>query len=50
MINEHFSKMSHEDWHTTLFSTNANESAHVDTNRHTGTNLSLYEAIERYVA
>ncbi|KDQ61129.1 hypothetical protein JAAARDRAFT_191240 [Jaapia argillacea MUCL 33604] len=44
-INRNFSKIVTEDWFTTPFDTNLNESAHPFTNLHTGTNLSLLDAI-----
>ncbi|KAJ7615487.1 hypothetical protein FB45DRAFT_757736 [Roridomyces roridus] len=44
-INRHFSKIPEEDWYLTP-GDNLNESAHPYTNKHTGTNLSLLEAID----
>ena len=48
-VNEHLSKISHEDWCLTPGDTNLNEGAHPFTNMRTGTGLSLLEAIETYV-
>ncbi|PPQ70451.1 hypothetical protein CVT24_013272 [Panaeolus cyanescens] len=44
-VNQYMSKISEEDWYLTPGDTNLNESAHPFTNIHTGTNLSLLEAI-----
>ncbi|KAJ6474737.1 hypothetical protein DFH09DRAFT_1343071 [Mycena vulgaris] len=49
-INEFLSDMPEEDWYLTPGDTNLNESAHPYTNQHTGTNLSLLEAIQRAAA
>ncbi|KAJ7486492.1 hypothetical protein FB451DRAFT_949962, partial [Mycena latifolia] len=48
-INRFLSNMSEDDWGLTPGDTNLNESAHPYTNQHTGTNLSLLEAIQRQV-
>ncbi|KAJ7440399.1 hypothetical protein B0H11DRAFT_1660472, partial [Mycena galericulata] len=45
-INQFLSKIPEEDWYLTPGNTNLNESAHPYTNQHTGTNLSLLEAIQ----
>ncbi|KAJ7187531.1 hypothetical protein B0H12DRAFT_1040311, partial [Mycena haematopus] len=45
-INRFLSKMPDDDWYLTPGDTNLNESAHPYTNQHTGTNLSLLEAID----
>ncbi|KAK7682460.1 hypothetical protein QCA50_014260 [Cerrena zonata] len=45
LLNQNFSKISHDNWFSTPFDTNLNESAHPYTNMHTGTNLPLLEAI-----
>ncbi|KAJ7288735.1 hypothetical protein C8J57DRAFT_1642908 [Mycena rebaudengoi] len=46
-INGFLSAIPEDDWYLTPGDTNLNESAHPFTNQHTGTNLSLLEAIER---
>ncbi|KAF6754024.1 hypothetical protein DFP72DRAFT_1126840 [Ephemerocybe angulata] len=46
-INQYASKMDPEDWKTTPSHTNLNESAHPYTNMHTGTNLSILDAIRQ---
>ncbi len=48
-INPHLSKIEDEDWYLSPQDTNLNESAHPFTNMHTGTKLSLLEAIARYL-
>ncbi|KAJ7086972.1 hypothetical protein C8R44DRAFT_900928 [Mycena epipterygia] len=45
-INRFLSNMSEEEWLLTPGDTNLNESAHPHTNQHTGTNLTLLEAIQ----
>ncbi|KAJ7730115.1 hypothetical protein DFH07DRAFT_756469, partial [Mycena maculata] len=45
-INRFLSNMSEDDWLLTPGDTNLNESAHPYTNQHTGTNLSILEAIQ----
>ena len=42
------SKISEEDWYLTPADMNLNESAHPYTNKHTGTNLKILEAIQKY--
>jgi hypothetical protein len=46
-FNRFLSNIPEDDWYLTPGDTNLNESAHPYTNQHTGTNLSLLEAIER---
>ncbi|KAJ7829605.1 hypothetical protein B0H13DRAFT_2372459 [Mycena leptocephala] len=46
-FNQFLSKIPEDDWYLTPGNTNLNESAHPYTNQHTGTNLSLLEAIEK---
>ncbi|KAJ7491316.1 hypothetical protein B0H11DRAFT_1911939 [Mycena galericulata] len=45
-INGFLSKISEEDWYLTPGDTNLNESAHPYTNQHTGTNLTILEAVQ----
>ncbi|KAJ6466503.1 hypothetical protein DFH09DRAFT_1381711 [Mycena vulgaris] len=45
-FNQFLSKIPEDDWLLTPGDTNLNESAHPYTNQHTGTNLSLLEAIQ----
>ncbi|KAJ7142783.1 hypothetical protein C8R44DRAFT_726114 [Mycena epipterygia] len=45
-INEFLSDIPKDDWYLTPGDTNLNESAHPFTNQHTGTNLSILEAIQ----
>ena len=45
-INEFLSEIPKEDWLLTPGDTNLNESAHLYTNQHTGTNLPLLVAIQ----
>ena len=47
-VNWFMSKISEEDWYLTPANTNLNESAHPYTNKHTGTNLKILEAIQKY--
>lgn len=49
-INANLSRIELDDWHLTPSDTNLNESAHPYTNQHTGTGLTLVEAILKYVA
>ncbi|KAJ7119239.1 hypothetical protein C8R43DRAFT_1152428 [Mycena crocata] len=46
-FNEFLSGIPEDDWYLTPGDTNLNESAHPYTNQHTGTNLSLLEAIQK---
>jgi hypothetical protein len=48
-LNKNFSKISEDDWGTTPFDTNLNESDHPLTKKFTGDNLSVLEAVEGYV-
>ncbi|KAJ6482300.1 hypothetical protein C8R47DRAFT_1321958 [Mycena vitilis] len=45
-INGNLSKIPEDDWYLTPGDTNLNESAHPFTNQHTGTNLSILEAVD----
>ena len=47
-INQFMSKISEEDWYLTPADTNLNESAHPYANKHTGANLKILEAIQKY--
>ena len=47
-VNWFMSKIFEEDWYLTPANTNLNESAHPYTNKHTGTNLKVLEAIQKY--